>query len=141
MSCISKCEKHITKCLKKMHSSNSKMMHTIRKVNFHPKIFTIFLVKSKLSTAKKAKPTTFSRVFHPQKHRQFSREIKVEFWDKKWRFWTVCDFKMIFIFLGEDAQDRSDRKILMPWAIGNYNGRVSLGLKWCHHLGHGVFAN
>ena len=45
--------------------------------------FDIFLVKSKLSTAKKSKTTTFSRVFHPPKNRQFSREIKVEFLDKK----------------------------------------------------------
>ena len=50
--------------------------------------WTIFLVKSKLSTAKKSKTTTFSRVFHP-KNRQFSREIKVEFLDKNWRFRTV----------------------------------------------------
>ena len=50
---------------------------------------TIFLVKSKLSTAKKSKTITFSQVFHP-KYRQFSREIKVEFLDKKWRFRTVC---------------------------------------------------
>ena len=34
------------------------------------------------------KTATFSRVFHP-KTRQFSREIKVEFLDKKWRFRTV----------------------------------------------------
>ena len=54
-----------------------------------PQIFwTIFLVKSKLSTAKMSKTTTFSRVFHP-KNRQFSRKIKVEFLDKKWRFRTV----------------------------------------------------
>ena len=45
-------------------------------------ILTIFLVKSKLSTAKKSKTTTFSRVFRPKKSRQFSREIKVEFLDK-----------------------------------------------------------
>ena len=58
--------------------------------SFHPNFFlTIFLVKSKLSTAKKSKTTTFSWVFHP-KNRQFSREIKVEFLDKKWRFRTVC---------------------------------------------------
>ena len=57
---------------------------------FHPKFFlTIFLVKSNLSTAKKSKTKTFSRVFHPPKKRQFSREIKVEFLDKKWRFRTV----------------------------------------------------
>ena len=50
--------------------------------SFSSKIFlTIFLVKSKLSTAKKPKTTTFSRVFHP-KNRQFSQEIKVEFLDK-----------------------------------------------------------
>ena len=36
--------------------------------SFSPKIvLTIFLVKSKLSTAKKSKTTTFSRVFQPQK--------------------------------------------------------------------------
>ena len=50
---------------------------------FHSNFFlTIFLVKSKLSTAKKSKTTTFSRVFH-KKNRQFSREIKVELSDKK----------------------------------------------------------
>ena len=66
--------------------------HTIRKVKFLSKnsiltkpqhfhefftqiFFTIFLVKSKLSTANKSKPTTFSRVF-TQKNRQFSRAIK-----------------------------------------------------------------
>ena len=61
------------------------------KSNFCPNIFTsfspnfffltMFLVKSKSSTAKKPKTTTFSRVFHP-KNRQFSQEIKVEFLDK-----------------------------------------------------------
>ena len=52
--------------------------------SFSPKNFlTIFLVKSKLSTAKKSKTTTFSRVFHPKKNRKFSRKIKVEFSDKK----------------------------------------------------------
>ena len=35
--------------------------------SFSPNFFTIFLVKSKLSTAKKSKTTTFSRVFHPKK--------------------------------------------------------------------------
>jgi len=43
---------------------------------FFTQIFlTIFLVKSNLSTAKKSKTTTFSRVFHPKKNRQFSREF------------------------------------------------------------------
>ena len=40
---------------------------------FHPIFFLIiFLVKSKLSTAKKSKTTPFSRVFHPQKTTIFS---------------------------------------------------------------------
>ena len=39
---------------------------------FHPNFLTIFLVKSKLSTAKKSKTTTFSRVFHPKKSAIFS---------------------------------------------------------------------
>ena len=43
-----------------------------------PKNFlTIFLVKSKLSIAKKSKTITFSRVFHPNFFDNFSREIKV----------------------------------------------------------------
>ena len=50
---------------------------------FHLNFFlTIFLVKSKLSTAKKSKSTTISRVLHP-KNREFSREIKVELLKKK----------------------------------------------------------
>ena len=50
--------------------------------NFSPQIFlTIFLVKSKLSTAKKSKTTTFSRVFHPQKIYNFLRKL-LNFWTK-----------------------------------------------------------
>ena len=84
-----------------------KLCHTIRKVKFLSKnsiltktqhfyeffthiFWTIFLVKSKLSRAKKSETTTFPRVFHPQKNPQFSREIKVDFLDKKSRFRTVC---------------------------------------------------
>ena len=41
---------------------------------FFAQIFlTIFLVKSKLSTAKKSQTTTFSRSFHPEKSTIFSR--------------------------------------------------------------------
>ena len=45
----------------------------------------VFLVKSKLSTAKKSKTAVFSRVFsfHPKQFNNFSREIKVEFLDNK----------------------------------------------------------
>ena len=73
----------------KIFSQNKIPIHTIRKVkflsknliltkpniftSFSPKIFlTIFLVKSKLSTAKKSKPRTFSRVFHSKKLTIFS---------------------------------------------------------------------
>ena len=44
--------------------------------SFSPKFFlTIFLVKSKLSTAKRSKTTTFSRVFHPKQKSTSFREI------------------------------------------------------------------
>ena len=63
-------------------------------------------MKSKLSTAKKSKTTTFSRVFRPKKNRQFSREIKVEFSDKKWRFRTVCPSRLDdFVFAFFSAWD------------------------------------
>ena len=99
--------------------SDFQPLHTIRKVKFlsknsiltetptfSPKTFlTIFLVKSKLSTAKKSQTTTFSRVFHPKEFDIFSREIKVEFLDKKWRFRTVWGGKStkgIYIYNGVD---------------------------------------
>ena len=73
--------------------------HTIRKVKFlsrnsiltKPQHFhefftqiflAIFLVKSKLSTAKKPKTTTFSRVFHPNKIDNFLGKSKLNFWTK-----------------------------------------------------------
>ena len=49
---------------------------------FHPIFLTIFLVKSKLSTAKKSKTTTFSRVFHPPKIDNFYGKSKLNFWTK-----------------------------------------------------------
>ena len=69
--------------------------------SFSPKYFlTIFLVKSKLSTAKKSKTTTFSRVFHPQKIDNFLGQSKLNFWTKKWRFRTVCYSNVICILNG-----------------------------------------
>ena len=54
--------------------------------SFSPKFFlTIFVVKLKLSTAKKAQNRNILTSFSP-KNRQFSRKIKVEFLDKKRRF-------------------------------------------------------
>ena len=62
-----------SKCISKSQTFVQKFNFT----SFSPKFFlTIFLVKSKLSTAKKSKTTTFSRVFHPKKIDNFSRGIK-----------------------------------------------------------------
>ena len=66
--------------------------------SFSPVTFlTIILVKSKLSTAKKSKTTTFSRVFHPKKIDNFSREIKVEFLEKNEDF-EQCTVRNLTIF-------------------------------------------
>ena len=87
---------HIWHCLKfvgqqkskltdytKPHLSGSKKILFLKRIpafswDFNQNLFlTIFLVKSKLSTAKKSKTRTFSRVFHQKKIDNFSREIKV----------------------------------------------------------------
>ena len=60
---------------------------------FHPNFFlTIFLVKSKLSTAKKYKTTTFSRVFHQKKIDNFLGKSKLNFWTKNEDF-EQCDVR------------------------------------------------
>ena len=98
---------HKKSCILCLHSQREQYGTLFEKTNFCPKIqfwqnyniftsfspnffLTIFLVKWKLSTAKKSKTPTFSRVFHPKTTRQFSQQIKVEFLDKKWSFRTVC---------------------------------------------------
>ena len=59
---------------------------------FFTQIFlTIFLVKSKLSTAKKSKITTFSRVFHPKKIDNFLKKSKLNFWTKNEDFEQCAD--------------------------------------------------
>ena len=74
--------------------------------SFPPKIFlTIFLVKWKLSSAKKSKTTIFSRVFHPKKIDNFLVKSKLNFWTKKWRFrtvWIILNYLnyISFFFLG-----------------------------------------
>ena len=80
-------------------SMHTRPNHTIRKVkflsknsiltkpqHFHefstPNFFvTTFLVKSKLSTAKKSKTAAFSRVFHP-KIENFLGKSQLNFWTK-----------------------------------------------------------
>ena len=57
---------------------------------FHPKFFwQFFLWNQSCQQLKSPNPQHFHEFF-TQKNRQFSREIKVEFLDKKWRFQTVC---------------------------------------------------
>ena len=58
---------------------------------FHPNFFwQFFSWKQSCQQLKSPKPQHFHEFFTPQKNRQFYREIKVEFLDKKWRFRTVC---------------------------------------------------
>ena len=78
------CPKNLTKLynlLGKSKLSTTKKCNTANPQHFHDfftQIFlTIFFVKSKLSTAKKSKTTTFSRDFSPKKNRQLSLESKV----------------------------------------------------------------
>ena len=51
-------------------------------------------MKSKLSTAKKSKTKTFSRVFHPKKIDNFLGKPKLNFWTKNVDF-EQCDFVRI----------------------------------------------
>ena len=53
-------------------------------------VLPIFLVKLTLSTAKKPKTTTFSRVFHPKKFGNFLGKSKLNFWTKNEDF-EQCD--------------------------------------------------
>ena len=67
----------------KFLSNNSILTKTQHFHEFFTQFFlTIFLVKSKLSTAKKSKTTTFSRVFHPKKIDNFLGKSKLKFWTK-----------------------------------------------------------
>ena len=96
---------------------NCQKIHTIvvQKFNFDkkPNIFTsfstkffltIFLVKSKLSTAKMSKTTTFSQVFHHEKSTSSSRNPSWIF-EQKWRFRTVW-FLRLFLFVDFGFLDR-----------------------------------
>ena len=99
--------------------------------SFSPKFFlTIFLVKSKLSTAKKSKTTTFSRVFH-SKNRQFSREIKVEFLDKKWRFRTVWKWGFFTLNLLRAPTRISAKLAQLECASCTWEMAFSNGMTFC----------
>ena len=104
----------VTKILLVMYNCSGLLSHTIRKVKFlsktsrvfHPLFLTIFLVKSKLSTAKKSKTTTFSRVFHPKKIDNFLGKSKLNFCTKNEDF----DFRIVckrYIFRSEFFENRN----------------------------------
>ena len=78
---------------------------------------TIFLVKSKLLTAKKSKTTTISRVFHPKKIDNFLGKSKLNFWTKNEDFGTVWFSKAIL--------SRWMCEALKFHAPRNYNNGVS----------------
>ena len=81
--------------------------------SFLPNFFflTIFLVKSKLSTAKKSKTTTFSRVFHPKKIDNFLGKSKLNFWTKNEDF-EQCDQFIQFCLLFCPYLQFFDNKII-----------------------------
>ena len=67
----------------KFWSKNSILTKPQHFHEFFTQIFLpMFLVKSKLSTAKKSKTTTFSRVFHPKKIDNFLGKSILNFWTK-----------------------------------------------------------
>ena len=66
--------------------------------SFSPKFFvTISLVKSKLSTAKKSKTTTFSRIFH-QKMNNFLDKSKLNFGSKNEDFEQCVNVELTMIY-------------------------------------------
>ena len=82
-----------------------------------------FLVKSKLSTAKKSKTAAFSRVFTQNNSIIFLGKSKLNFWTKNMIFRTVwtCLFSNVNIwliyhlFFGEKKAD---------WELGSYNWKT-----------------
>ena len=62
--------------------------------SFSPKFFWQFFSWNQSCHQLKSPKPQHSHEFFAQKNRQFSREFKVEFLDKKWRFLTVCIGKL-----------------------------------------------
>ena len=90
-------------------------------------------MKSKLSTAKKAKTTTFSRVFHTQKIDNFSREIKVDFLDKKNEDFEQCvsiTLKLLLNLVAEESTFSQKNHEDNYHCLG-----LSIGCHWNNHAG------
>ena len=90
----------------KFLSKNSILTKPLLFYEFYTQFFflTIFLVKSKLSTAKKSKTATFSRVFHLKK-------IKIEFLDKKNEAFEQCVPAHIFTTTESESQASCKSKL------------------------------
>ena len=90
---------------------------------FHPKFFwQFFSWNQSCQQLKSPKPQHFHEFFtQKKKNRQFSREIKVEFLDKTWRFGTVC---WHFSFSYRFAQGRKLHSC--PLDCGHHGWRGSL---------------
>ena len=78
---------------------------------FHPNFFWQFFSWNQSCQQLKSSKLQHFHEFFTQKNRQFSREIKVEFLDKKWRFRTVCT-----LLLG------LTRRFFDIFTIGGYTG-------------------
>ena len=99
--------------------------------SFSPKIFlTIFLVKSKLSTAKKSKITTFSRVFQPKKFTIFSGNQSWIFGQKMKILNSVTNdfhFLLFLAFLSSHPITSRSARIpgkISPWIILPWNWKI-----------------
>ena len=102
---------------------------------FHPKFFlTTFLVKSKLYTAKKSKTTTFSRVFHPEKSTTFSG-------NQSWIFGQKMKISnSVLRWVGADLGDfevnrdyRLTSKMIKFWSTGGwFQLFLTVFLYWSH---------
>ena len=92
-------------------------------------------MKSKLSTAKKSKITTFSRVFHPKKIDNFHGKSTLNFWTKNEDFEQCavvfdqqsfrdvtckkCNTKLgwVYEFATEDQQKYKEGKVILERAL------------------------
>ena len=122
------------------------ILHTIRE-HFHEffTFLTIFLVKSKLSTAKKSKTAAFSRVFHPKKSTIFSG-------NQSWLFGQKIKISNSVLYDGEDMKEflvKSNRKTFFIAFLGSFptiieaSDTLGFGMAWRdfnrENLGHHSF--
>ena len=74
---------------------------------------TIFLVKSKLSTAKKSKTTTIFTSFSPKKIDSFLGKSKLNFWTKNEDFEQCAQTVLIFYFRHFDRERETTSQTML----------------------------